>query len=310
MGRIALTGVLILALGIGVDISGQQAASAQQPTDPRVADLVRAGKVRVGLGLGVPTVAIKDPATGEVRGPALELGRALAARIGIDFVPVEYPRPGAVMEGVRTGFSPPYIEYDLTFMVPAGSSVRNVADADQPGIRIAVERGGAGDIRLSRILKRAELIRTDTVAAGLDLLRVGLGVAVYAVDVRGPDDLEGGLAAIVKDRPQGLLVVDDPLFIPHRRSIVEFAAKHRLPAIYPFREYVEAGGLMAYSVILLDLARRGASSVDKILRGAKPPDLPIEQPTTFELVVNRRTAHLLGLTIPPSVLARVDQIIE
>src|SRR5438552_1674776 len=161
MKRIAVTGAFILAVGIGVDVIGRQAASAQQATDLRVADLVRAGRVRVGLGLGVPTVAIKDPATGKVRGPALELGRALAARIGIEFAPVEYPRPGAVMEGVRTGawdvaflgidpsrttegdFSPPYMEYDLTFMVPAGSSVRNVADADQPGIRIAVERGAA-----------------------------------------------------------------------------------------------------------------------------------------------------------------------
>src|SRR5438477_13148956 len=97
MRRIALTAALSLALGIGADVIGRQAASAQQTTDPRVADLVQAGRVRVGLRLGVPTVAIKDPATGKVRGPALELGRALAARIGIEFAPAASPSPGAVM---------------------------------------------------------------------------------------------------------------------------------------------------------------------------------------------------------------------
>jgi putative ABC transport system substrate-binding protein len=137
-----------------------------------------------------------------------------------------------------------------------------------------------------------------------------LGVTVYAIDVPGPDDVEGGLGAMIKDRPQGLLVLDDPLFVPHRTSIVKFAAKHKLPAIYPFREYAEAGGLMAYSVNLLDLARHAATSVDKILRGAKPADLPIEQPTTFELVINLRTARALGLTIPQTVLQRADRIIQ
>jgi putative ABC transport system substrate-binding protein len=115
---------------------------------------------------------------------------------------------------------------------------------------------------------------------------------------------------MIKDRPQGLLVLDDPIFIPHRAPIVEFAAKHQLPAIYPFSAYTEAGGLMAYSVNLLDLARRAATSVDKILRGAKPSDLPIEQPTTFELVINLRTATALRLTIPQAVLQRADRIIQ
>ena len=104
--------------------------------------------------------------------------------------------------------------------------------------------------------------------------------------------------------------MDDPLFIRHRRPIVEFAAKQRVPAIYPFREHVEAGGLMAYGVNLPDLARRAATSVDRILKGAKPADMPVELPTTFELIINLRTAKLLGLTIPPSMLARAEQIIE
>jgi putative ABC transport system substrate-binding protein len=138
----------------------------------------------------------------------------------------------------------------------------------------------------------------------------GLGVTVHAIDVRGPDDVETGLGAMIKDRPQGFLVLDDPIFIPHRTAIVEFAAKHRLPAMYPFREYAEAGGLMAYSVDLLDLARGAATIVDKVLRGAKPSVLPIEQPTTFELVINMRTATALKLKIPRAVLQRADRIIQ
>ena len=137
-----------------------------------------------------------------------------------------------------------------------------------------------------------------------------LGVTLHSGEVRGPDDFQGAFAAMIKERPQGLLVLDDPLFFTFRTSILDFAAKHRLPAMHPFREFVEAGGLMAYSVDLADMYRRAATIVDKILKGAKPADLPVEQPTTFELVINLKTAKLLGLTIPPSVLARADRIIE
>ena len=134
-------------------------AEAQQTSDPRVADLLKAGKLRVGLGLGSPALAIKNPATGEVRGPALDLARAVAAKMGIELQSVEYPRPGAVLDGLRTNawdvtflvadparateadFSHPYMQSDFTYLVLAGSSIRNVADADQPGVHIAVPRG-------------------------------------------------------------------------------------------------------------------------------------------------------------------------
>ena len=179
MRRMVLMLALTLALGIGAEVIGVQILYAQQAPDPRVADLVQAGRLRVGLGLGTPALAIKDPATGEVRGPALDLARALAARIGIELLPVEYPRPGAVMEGVRTNawdvaflvidparaaeadFSPPYMQSDFTYLVPAGSSIRNIADVEQPGVRIAVARGDASDLHLSRTLKRAELVRSS-----------------------------------------------------------------------------------------------------------------------------------------------------
>ena len=137
-----------------------------------------------------------------------------------------------------------------------------------------------------------------------------LGVQVQSLEVRGPDDFESALPAAIRGRAGALIVVDDPLTLTYRVRIVDFAARNRLPAMYGFREYAEAGGLMAFGASLADLGRRAATYVDKILKGAKPADLPVEQPTKFELVINLKTAKALGLTIPQSVLLRADQIIE
>ena|SRR5215475_3206605 len=113
-----------------------------------------------------------------------------------------------------------------------------------------------------------------------------------------------------RERAGALLVLVDPVLGSHRRTIVHLATKARLPAAYGVTTYAEAGGLIVYSANLFDLYRRAAIYVDKILKGAKPADLPVEQPTTFELVINLKTAKALGLTIPPSLLARADQVIE
>jgi polar amino acid transport system substrate-binding protein len=195
MMRIALASILTLALG------GSGTAFAQHSPDPRVADLVQSGALRIGLGIGSLTTATRNPATGEVNGPALELGRALAARIGIQFVPVEYPRPGAVIDGLRTNawdisilivdpvraeqvdFSNPFLQSDLTYLVVAGSTIQNAADADHQGIRIGVARGDTSDLYLTRALKRAELVRTDSIAAAVELLRTG---SVNAVALNRP----------------------------------------------------------------------------------------------------------------------------
>ncbi len=137
-----------------------------------------------------------------------------------------------------------------------------------------------------------------------------LGVHLQSLDVRGPDDLEGAFAAATRWRAGALITVEDPLTFGQRIRIVDFAARSRLPAIYGSREFVDAGGLMSYGASFTDLARRAATYVDKILKGAKPADLPVEQPTRFELVINLKTAKALGLTIPPSVLIRADDVIE
>jgi putative ABC transport system substrate-binding protein len=142
------------------------------------------------------------------------------------------------------------------------------------------------------------------------LVAQALGLKLQSIQVRGPDDFQGAFTAMTRTRPEALVTLADPLTFTYRAEIVDFAAKSRLPAIHPFRESVEAGGLMAYGVDLPDMFRRAATYVDKILRGAKPADLPIEQPTKFDFVINLKAAQALGLTIPPSLLARADQVID
>jgi putative ABC transport system substrate-binding protein len=137
-----------------------------------------------------------------------------------------------------------------------------------------------------------------------------LGVRVQFLGVRGADAFDNAFSAATKERPGALFVLFDPLLFAHRTRIVEFANKNRLPAMYAHREYAEIGGLMAYGASLPDLYGRAATYVDKILKGAKPADLPVEQPTTFELVINLKTAKALGLTIPQSLLQRADEVIQ
>ena len=138
-----------------------------------------------------------------------------------------------------------------------------------------------------------------------------LGVRLQALEAQDPQEIDSAFAAMTRERAGALLVLPDPIFGNQRRQIAELAAKRRLPAIYGGTpEYAEAGGLMVYGPNELDLHRRAAIYVDKLLKGAKPADLPVEQPTKFELVINLRTAKAIGLTIPPSLLQRADQIID
>ena len=139
------------------------------------------------------------------------------------------------------------------------------------------------------------------------ILRLTLEPVVGAADSQA---LEKGFQAIVDGRAQALVVEPDRGLLAHRVQIVAFTAKRRLPTLYPYREFVQAGGLVSYAPSYPAMFRRAATYVDKILKGAKPSDLPIEQPTTFELVINAKTAEAQNLTIPPSVLARADQVIE
>jgi polar amino acid transport system substrate-binding protein len=247
MMRIAPAALFALALG------GSGASFAQHSPDPRVADLVQSGALRTGLGIGSLTTATRNPATGEVKGPALELGRALAGRIGIQFVSVEYPRPGAVIDGLRADawdisilivdpvraeqvdFSHPFMQTDLTYLVDGGSTIQGVADADHPGIRIAVARGDTSDLYLNRVLKRAELVRTDSIAAAVELLRTG---GVNAVALNRPS-----LIAQSATLP-GSRVLSDGFADIYSAMAVPKGHDGRLAYINEFIEEAKASGLV------------------------------------------------------------------
>src|SRR5262249_10883674 len=135
-----------------------------------------------------------------------------------------------------------------------------------------------------------------------DAATQALGLRRQVVEARDPTELERAFSDLARERAEALLVDSDALYWDHRKAIADLALKHRLPSMCEFREYVEAGGLMSFGVQDSDLYRRAATYVDKILKGTKPGDLPVEQPTKFELRVNLKTAKLLNLTIPPAVL--------
>jgi putative tryptophan/tyrosine transport system substrate-binding protein len=166
-------------------------------------------------------------------------------------------------------------------------------------------------------LSRAAVFGTSTQPGNSQMLKevelaaAALAVKLQYVDVLSPEDIESAFRATVKGRAHAvLMIVASSVVGDHRQKIVDLAVKSRLPAIYPFSSYVEAGGLMSYSVNITDLDRRAATFVDKILKGTKPADLPVEQPKKFEFIINLKAAKQIGLTIPPNVLARADKVIR
>ena len=144
----------------------------------------------------------------------------------------------------------------------------------------------------------------------MELVAKAFGVKLQSLEIQDPKDVETAFRAATKGRADAILVLASPVLTFQRTQVIDFAVKNRLPAIYPQKEYVEDGGLMTYGVSTTDLHRRAATYVDKILKGAKPADLPIEQPKQFELVINLKAAKQIGLTIPPNVLVRADKVIK
>jgi putative tryptophan/tyrosine transport system substrate-binding protein len=198
-------------------------------------------------------------------------------------------RPGGNVTGLSF-FSPELVGKCLEQLKLAVPAVGRVAALWQPG--------GQGEPTEKEMLKAAE------VAAR------ALGVRLQFVEARGPENFDRAFSEMTRARAGALTVLPSNMFISERRRLVDLAAKNRLPAVYPWREFVDAGGLMSYGLNVADLFRRAATYVDKILKGAKPADLPVEQPTKFELVINLKTAKVLGLTIPQPLQQRADQMIE
>jgi putative ABC transport system substrate-binding protein len=198
-------------------------------------------------------------------------------------------RPGGNVTGLSS-FAPELVGKCLEQLKQAVPGVGRVAALWQPG--------GLGERTDKDVLKEAEAAAR------------ALGVRLQFVEARGPENFDKAFSEMTRARAGALTVLPGSMFVNERRRLVDLAAKNRLPAVYPWREGVDAGGLMSYGPDLADLFRRAATYVDRILKGAKPGDLPVEQPTKFELVINLKTAKALGLTIPPSLLARADQVIE
>jgi putative tryptophan/tyrosine transport system substrate-binding protein len=206
---------------------------------------------------------------------------------------------------------------------PLGSGL--VASLAQPGGNVtgmslmAPDLGGKRLALLKEILPRlshvavlwnaanpySALVFKETQAAGQKL-----GIQVQSLEVRGPDDFDGAFEAARRQRPGALITVEDPLTATYRKRIADIAVDEQLPSLYGLREFVEAGGLISYGANIADLYRRAAGYVDKILKGAKPSDLPVEQPTKFEMVINLKTAKALGLTVPLIMQMTADEVIE
>jgi putative ABC transport system substrate-binding protein len=225
----------------------------------------------------------------------------LAAKQATRSVPIVFPatsdpvasglvsslaRPGGNVTGLSF-FSPELVGKCLELLKEAVPGVSRIAVLWQPGER-----------------PKRDMLKGAEVAAR------ALGARLQFVEARGPDDFDRAFSEMSRARAEGLALVTSAMFFSERERLVDLAAKNRLPTVYPWRDGVDAGGLMSYAPHLPDLFRRAATYVDKILKGAKPGDLPIEQPTKFELVINLKTAKALGLTIPQSLLQRADQVIE
>ena len=212
----------------------------------------------------------------------------------------------------------------ITVRDPIGTGL--IASLARPGGNVTGMSGSAG---LEIVGKQLELLKEvvpkirrvailsnpgnayHPVAIGdLNMAARSLGVQLKLLEARGPTEFDGAFAAMATERVGALLVLSDTIFNSHGTRLADLVARNRLPAAYGVRESVEAGGLMSYGSSLRDLYRRCAAFVDKILKGAKPADLPVEQPTKFELVINLKTAKTLGLTIPPSLLQGADELIQ
>jgi putative tryptophan/tyrosine transport system substrate-binding protein len=163
---------------------------------------------------------------------------------------------------------------------------------------------------------RAAVLRDPVITAGMGYLAAihalapSIGVQVTPVDVRHTSDIERAVAAFARTPNSGLIVTADPAAIVHREAIIALAARYRLPAVYPYRFFVISGGLISYGLDNIEQYRQAAGYVDRILKGEKPGDLPVQAPTKYELVINLKTARALGLDVPPTLLARADEVIE
>jgi ABC-type uncharacterized transport system substrate-binding protein len=312
---------------------------------PLAAEAQQAGKVyRVGV-LSSGSVALDD--IGHGRQAFLERLRDLGWVVGQNLM-IE-PRHAEGQLDRLSGLAAELVQLKVGMIVALGTSAALAAKHATATIPIVIMAGdpvGTGlvanlahpggnitgltnEAGLEIFAKRLELLKETapkisrlgilTNRSNIPEARGGAATAPFAqvlrltflpVDVRSPSGFDDAFAELIRERVDALTATENPLNVEHKDLIVSFAAKNRLPTVFGEQVFVEAGGLMSYGISFVDLLQRLATYMDKILRGAKPADLPVAQPTKFELVINLKTAKALGLTIPPSVLQRADQVID
>jgi len=179
------------------------------------------------------------------------------------------------------------------------------------GKRLELLKDMVSNLGRVAVLRNPEFPVVTVQSKETEVAAKSLGIQLQAWEVRSAQEITNAFSSMSKAGTNGLIVFSDPVLLERNRgAIIALALKYRIPTVYPWRNYVEEGGLTSYSANLLDMHRRAATYVDKILKGAKPADLPVEQPTKFELLINLKTAKQIGLTIPPNVLARADKVIK
>jgi len=245
-----------------------------------VAELTRL-KVNVIVASATPAALAAKQATTTIPIVSAVMGDPVG-----DGLVASLARPG----GNVTGLTFLALAKRLGLLKETVPGVSHVAALSHPGVY--------GEHTMRDMLKEAEVAAQT------------LGVHLQVLETRSPSDFDSAFSAMVTNRAGALIVFPSPMFYGAHGRLVDLAAKYRLPAIYAFKEAVATGGLMSYGTSIPDLSRRAATYVDKILKGAKPADLPVEQPTKFELVINLKTAKALGLTIPQPLLARADEVIQ
>jgi putative tryptophan/tyrosine transport system substrate-binding protein len=267
--------------GRNISIERRNAEGQRERLSDLAADLVRAG-VNVIVAQGHAGARAAGNATTSI--PIVFV--ALSDPVDMGIV-VSLARPGGNVTGV------------------------SLAAAEISGKHLELLKNAVPKMSRVAVLTNSNNRNLPTLSREVEVAARRLGVRIQFVDARVPADLDAAFAEIFRGSPGGLLVQADPTFFGQRTRIIEFANQRRLPAIYTESAlWAREGGLMAYGPSLAVMYRHAASYVDKILRGARPADLPVERPTKFEFVINLKTAKALGLTIPPSLLARADQIIE
>jgi putative ABC transport system substrate-binding protein len=291
------------------------ATAPMSDTGPFGAELVR-GLAQRGYAQGTTVEFVRRGAEGRLERLPRLVQELVASKVEV-IVTLGYPptlaaKRGTTIPVVVIAAGDPVATGLVDSLARPGTHLTGISDvvAELSAKRMEFLKEIAPSVRRVAMLWNADDLGMTTRYQASDKAAKAMGLVVQPLGVREPDDFEHAFATMSRERPDAILMVSDSLTTLNRKRVFEFAAAHRLPAIYEFDFLVREGGLMSYSMDLEEALGRVASKVDRILKGAKPTELPFEQPTRFRFVLNLKTAKALGLDVPPALLARADEVIE